>query len=354
MLGSYSTLLIANYRLMSISFLLMQNSAQETAKAEPENEKEPPGKNFLVKITPHLRKIAKNSPAVKREFFPSEEENINSDKVFSDPLSEDKFIKVKGLVHKYENRVLIELTMECAAYCRFCTRKRIVGEIEKGKLNKEDVKNMLTYVKSCPQINEIIFSGGDPFMAQELLIYALKEFSKIKQIKILRIHTRVPVSAPNLIRRKLILAISKIKNQALYLSIHFEHPDEFTKPTLKAIKELKKTEAILLCQSVFLKGVNDDYETLKTLFTRLTELGIRPYYLYRCDPVVGSEHFIVPFEKEIEIMTKLKKNLSGIACPQYVIDTPNGSGKVPVPLNFWKFDMESFTDYDNKKIEVIE
>lgn len=330
----------------------MQNSAQETAKVEPENEKEPPGKNFLVKITSHLKKIAKNSPAVRKEFFPSKEENINSGNVFSDPLSEDKFIKTKGLVHKYENRVLVELTMECAAYCRFCTRKRIVGEIENGKLTKEDVKNMVTYVKSCPQINEIIFSGGDPFMASDLLIYALKEFSKMKQIKILRIHTRVPVSAPNLVSQKLITNLSKIKNQALYLSLHFEHPDELTKATLKAVKELKRTGAILLCQSVFLRGVNDNYEILKTLFTRLTELGIRPYYLYRCDPVVGSEHFIVPFEKEIEIMTKLRKNLSGIACPTYVIDSPNGSGKVPVPLNFWQFDKKSFTEFNDKRIEL--
>ena len=330
----------------------MKDSAQEENITDLSEE--PPGKNFLVKITPHLRKIAKNSPAIKKEFFPSEEENINSDKVFSDPLSEDKFIKTKGLVHKYENRVLVELAMECAAYCRFCTRKRIVGDLESGKLTKADVKNMLTYIKNSPQINEIVFSGGDPFMAPDLLAYALKEFSRLKQIKILRIHTRVPVSAPNLVSQKLINRLSKIKNQALYLSIHFEHPDEFTKATLKVIKEFKKTGAILLSQSVFLKEVNDNYEVLAELFTKLTQLGIRPYYIYHCDPVVGSEHFIVPLEKEVEIMTKLRKNLSGIACPTFVIDTPNGSGKVPVPLNFWKFDNKSFTDFDGKKIEVID
>lgn len=316
----------------------MQNSAQKITK------------NFLVKITPHLKKIAKSSPAVKKEFFPSEEENINSGKVFSDPLSEDKFVKTKGLVHKYENRVLVELTMECAAYCRFCTRKRRVGDIKQGKLKKTDINNMIDYVKKTPQTNEVIFSGGDPFMAQDLLIYSLKEFFKLPQIKILRIHTRVPVSDPDLVDQKIIDTITKI-NKPIYLSLHFEHPDEITPPAVKIVEKLRKAGAILLCQSVFLKGVNDNYEILKTLFTRLSELGIRPYYLYRCDPVIGSEHFIVPFEKEIEIMTKLRKNLSGIACPQYVIDTPNGSGKVPVPLNFWKFDKKTFSDFNDNQIE---
>ncbi len=141
---------------------------------------------------------------------------------------------------------------------------------------------------------------------------------------------------------------------AIYLSLHFEHPDEITAPVIKVVSRLRGAGAILLSQSVFLKGVNDDYEVLKELFNRLVELGIRPYYLYRCDPVVGSEHFIVPFDKEIEIMTKLRKELSGIACPTYVIDTPNGSGKIPVPLNFWQFDKKSFTDYNDKEIKIID
>jgi len=210
---------------------------------------------------------------------------------------------------------------------------------------------MEKYLLSRPEINEAVISGGDPLTAPQLLIYALKKFKKLKQIKIIRIHTRVPVSNPKLLTVKLLNSIKLIK-QPVYVSIHFEHPDELTKPTIKAIHDLRKAGAILLSQSVFLKGVNDNYEILFDLFTKISQLGIRPYYIYRCDPVKGAEHFIVPFEKEIEIMTKLRSNLSGIACPLYVIDTPNGSGKVPVPLNFWKFDKKSFIDYGGKLINL--
>ena len=321
---------------------------------DQENEEDPGGKNFLSKITPYLLGLSKNSIAIKKQFIPSEEERYNSSKVSNDPLCEDVFTKTKGLVYKYSSRALIELTLECAAYCRFCTRKRKVGEIKKGQLTKNDIEAMLKYVQSQPKINEVVFSGGDPFMAPNLLAYSLNEFSKLAQIKILRIHTRVPVSDPNLVDPKVINAIAKIKNQPIYLSLHFEHPDEITAPVIKVVSRLRGAGAILLSQSVFLKGVNDDYEVLKELFNRLVELGIRPYYLYRCDPVVGSEHFIVPFDKEIEIMTKLRKELSGIACPTYVIDTPNGSGKIPVPLNFWQFDKKSFTDYNDKEIKIID
>lgn len=139
----------------------------------------------------------------------------------------------------------------------------------------------------------------------------------------------------------------------MYISVHFEHPDELTPETIKAIKNLRATGAILLSQSVFLKGVNDDYSILQTLFTQLSELGIRPYYIYRCDPVKGAEHFIVPFDQEVAIMTKLRANLSGIACPLYVIDAPNGSGKIPVPLNFWEFEKTSFEDYLGLKINLF-
>jgi lysine 2,3-aminomutase len=173
----------------------------------------------------------------------------------------------------------------------------------------------------------------------------------LPQIKIIRLHTRVPVSNPQLIRKEVLKTFSQLK-QPLYLSIHFEHPDELTPQTIKAINNLRKTGAILISQSVFLKGINDSYKILEELFTKITELGIRPYYIYHCDPVRGIEHFIVPIKKEIEIMTKLRKNLSGIAFPTHVIDSPNGSGKIPVPMDFWKFNKKHFKDFKGKKIKI--
>jgi len=306
---------------------------------------------LAVLISPHLKNLAKKSKAVRTEFYPSPQEECISNKSFLDPLMEDQFVKTRGLVHKYPNRVLVELTLSCASYCRFCTRRRMVSDIKKLILSEEDVDNMYRYLKSRPDINEVVISGGDPFTVPATLKHALQKFDELKSITIIRIHTRVPVSNPHLIKTDFYAMLKKIK-KPLYISIHFEHPDEITKPTIKVVNELRACGATLLSQSVFLKGVNDRYETLYKLFRRLPELGILPYYIYRCDPVAGAEHFIVPFDKELEIMTKLRANLSGIACPTYVIDAPNGSGKIPVPLNFWDFNKDSFSDFLGKHINV--
>ncbi|MFH0854380.1 MAG: KamA family radical SAM protein [bacterium] len=308
---------------------------------------------LLVKISEHLKSLSLKSPSIKKQFYPSMEEEKSSSRALIDPLLEDTNKKVKGLVHKYPKRVLIELALSCAAYCRFCTRRREVSDVKKGILTAADIGNMANYIKSNPRINEVILSGGDPLTAPKLLTYALKKFSDIPQIKILRVHTRVPVCEPNLVTKKILKVLSAAaKKKTLYLSVHFEHPDELTPKTIKIVKAIRNTGAIMLSQSVFLKGINDSYEVLEKLFSSLSELGIRPYYIYRCDLVKGAEHFIVPIKKEIEIMTKLRKNISGIAFPQYVVDTPNGSGKIPVPLGFWKCDYENFKDFENKKIEM--
>lgn len=308
--------------------------------------------SLVFSVSNHIKKLAKTSVAVKREFYPTRAEESCTRESYADPLLEDEFTKTKGLVHKYPGRVLILLTMTCAAYCRFCTRRRIVSDITGGLVTRSDIGKMATYLRAHPEISEVIFSGGDPLTTPDLLIYALNKFKKLKQIKIIRIHTRIPVSNPKLVTPEILEAIKNVKNQPLYFSIHFEHPDELTRETITAVKNIRLAGAILLSQSVFLKGINDSYEILKTLFTKLSEIGIRPYYIYRCDPVRGIEHFVAPFNNEIEIMTKLRSNLSGIACPTYVIDTPNGAGKVPVPLGFWEFDRKSFRDYDDKVIKM--
>lgn len=306
-----------------------------------------------VQISKHLKKLAKKSPAVQKQFSPSPEENKSSNRALIDPLLEDKNKKVRGLVHKYPKRVLIELTMNCASYCRFCTRRREVSDFEKGSISLVDIQKMVDYIKSVPSINEVIFSGGDPLVVPDLLIFALNKFIDLPQIKIIRVHTRVPVANPKMVTREILNTFKKVnKKKPLYLSIHFEHPDEFTPQTIKVVSSLRKTGAILLSQTVFLKGINDSYEILEELFTRLTELGIKPYYIYRCDLVKGVEHFIVPIEKEIEIMTRLRKNISGIAFPIHVVDTPNGSGKIPVPLGFWQCDCNSFKDFEGQTIQM--
>jgi len=306
------------------------------------------------KISDHLKKLAKKSPAIHREFYFSKKElQVKEDKFCSiDPLLEEEHTEVRGLIYKYPGRVLILLTLNCASYCRFCTRRRSVSDIKKGNLTTEDINRMAEFLKKHKEIKEVILSGGDPLTVPHLLKYALKVFSALPQIKVIRIGTRAPVSNPKLVNNDLIRIIQKIP-QPVYVLIHFEHPDELTKETIEACKKLRKAGAILYSQSVFLKGVNDSYKILYDLFSRLIEIGIKPYYLYRCDPVEGISHFRVPFEKEIKIATQLRKNLSGLAWPTYVIDTPYGAGKIPVPLDFWKFNKKEFRDFLGKKHKVI-
>lgn len=324
-----------------------------TSIEEPPLE-EPPDTigGLTVRLTPHLRNLAKTSPAVARQFTPSPEELAPAPVSFSDPLLEDSHSPVKGLVHKYPGRILITLTMTCAAYCRFCTRRRSVSDLEKGRLNTKDVSNILSYLKTHPDVTEVIFSGGDPVTAPQLLISLLNQISRLKSVRVLRIHSRTPVSSPDLVTPALLSAIKKL-SQPLYFSIHFEHPDELTPKTISVVNQLRRAGAVLMSQSVFLKGVNDDYQVLKTLFTRLIELGIRPYYIYHCDPTTGVTHFMVPLKKEVEIMTRLRTNLSGLAFPTHVIDTPDGTGKIPVPMDFWQFNPDSYRDFKLSPHQVI-
>ena len=289
--------------------------------------------NLEFKITPHLEKLAKKSKAVRKQFYPSKEEEKFQGKSF-DPLKEEERTPIKGLIHRYPNRVLILLTLNCAAYCRFCFRRRIVSDIEKGVLNSNDLDKIVSYIKKHSKVNEVMMSGGDPLTQPKVLERFLKKISRLKQIEVMRIGTRLMVSDPQQINSNIVRILKLIKKQPLYLLLHFEHPDELTPETKKAIKKLRSTGAILLSQSVFLKGINDDIPTLEKLFNELLSLGVKPYYIMHNDEPKGTKHFTVDFQKEIKIMTELRKRLSGLACPLYVYDDPRGQCKIPLPLEF--------------------
>jgi len=269
----------------------------------------------------------------------------------TDPLKEEKKSPMKGLIHRYPNRVLILLTLNCAAYCRFCFRRRIVSDIEKGILSNSDLDKIVSYIersekqgsgakrtgsyiKKHPKIKEVMISGGDPLTQPEILEQFLKKISRLKQIEVMRIGTRLPVSDPQQINSNILRILKLVKKQPLYLLLHFEHPDELTPETKKAIKKLRSTGAILLSQSVFLKGINDKESVLEKLFEELVALGIRPYYILHNDEPKGTKHFTVDFKKERKIMTALRKRISGLAYPTYVYDQPEGTCKVPLLLEF--------------------
>ncbi|MFA6533721.1 MAG: KamA family radical SAM protein [Patescibacteria group bacterium] len=308
---------------------------------------------LATKLSPHLRKLVKTCPAIRRQFVPSAKEGKDEVLTSTDPLMEEHFTVTRGLVHKYGNRALVLLTMNCAAYCRFCTRRRSVSDIQKGMITPADIKKMVSYVRKHREITELIFSGGDPLTVPAILKMALRQFASLPQIKVIRVGSRLPVSNPAAVNRQVISALQEVKKQPLYLMLHFEHPAEITPATVAAVKRLQSVATMTLSQSVSLKGVNDSVKTLYELFSRLVEIGVKPYYLYRCDPVKGAEHFIVDFKKEVRIFTELRKRLSGLATPLYVIDAPDGAGKIPVPLDFWQFDATGYRDFRGKKLKVI-
>jgi lysine 2,3-aminomutase len=301
---------------------------------------------MLQRTNDYLQQIMRCEPAVRKQFEYSDAETRDDGCISSDPLHEAEHEVVPGMIHKYGNRALCLMTAECAAYCRFCTRRRLVSDLERGRISCGHVDGWVAYLRSNPIVREVILSGGDPFIVEDdLFEYALSRMSYLDSITVVRIGTRAPVSDPSLINQAKLDAIRAV-NQPVYVGVHFEHPSELTDATLHSLRDLRKAGAILYSQSVFLRGVNDNYDTLHELFTRLVDVGVRPYYIYRCDPVPGAMHFIVDFDVERAIMTRLRKTLSGLACPSYVIDAPDGSGKIPVPLEFWDSDTHDYTDFE--------
>lgn len=304
---------------------------------------------MIQKTSEYIERLMVCQPAVRAQFEYSDLEAASEADGDPDPLRENDYEVAPGLINKYGNRVLCLLTTECPAYCRFCTRRRLVGDGAPASAGVDRVDGWAKYLSSNPQVREAIISGGDPFVVDDALFgYALERLSSIPTIKVLRIGTRAPVTDPMLVTDKKLDAIARVE-QPVYVGIHFEHPSEITPRTVRCVRDLRSAGAILYSQTVFLKGVNDDYQTLYDLFTGLLEIGVRPYYIYRCDPVPGAAHFRVDPAKERHIMTQLRRTLSGLACPTYVIDAPDGSGKVPVPLEFWECDISSYTDFDGKR-----
>lgn len=293
----------------------------------------------------YIEELVAREPAIARQFVFDDLELLSGHEEAADPLKEGDFTPVRGLVHKYANRALLLLTAQCATYCRFCTRKRMVSHVERGRIRKQDVDEWKSYLGQHPEIRDVIMSGGDPlFISNELFGYVVDALAQVESIRVVRVGTRVPVTDPGLVTDQKVEMLRRLP-QTLYIGLHFEHPAEITSDVRQAVKRLQSTGGVLYSQSVFLRGVNDDYEVLYRLFTELFEMGIRPYYIYRCDPVEGVSHFRVDFEKEREIMTRLRSTLSGLACPTYVIDTPYGGGKIPVPLRYWDAEVDRFRDY---------
>ena len=266
-----------------------------------------------------------------------------------DPLQEKKHQVLTGLVHKYKNRVLCHLTYHCPSNCKFCFRGHLYEKNNKRANNEE----IVDYVKSHTEIKEFIFSGGEPLIKPYDLKDLASKLSKLDHLKIFRIHSRQPITFPKNIAFEPLADVIKNTNQPWYFVIHVNTVEELNNPeTLIVIDKLRKLGFILLSHTVFLKGINDDIKKLEKLFSKLVEVGVKPYYIFHCDNMAHTQKFIVDLKREQQIMTKLRKKLTGIAYPLHVIDSDSGNGKIPVPTEFRQCSLTNYLDFKEKSNQV--
>ncbi len=268
----------------------------------------------------------KNDP-IYRQCIPDEAELEGNEDLLEDPLAEEKYTPVPNIVHHYPDRCLFLVSNQCATYCRFCTRKRKFGT--KQKIDPKNLEPGFRYIEEHQEIHDVLISGGDPFLLEDdQLEMILKRLHRISHLDFMRIGTRTPCVLPERITLNLTQMLKKY--HPLFINVHFNHPDELTPSSVAALGRLADAGIPLGCQTVLLKGVNDDPEVMRLLMRKLLAARVRPYYIFQSDMVFGTEHFRTPVAKGIEIIRKMRGWTSGLAIPHFAIDTPNGGGKIPL------------------------
>jgi len=290
---------------------------------------------FRVDITPYfISLIDPDDPAdpIRKQVVPTAREMVPFTSMMEDSLAEDRHSPVPGMVHRYPDRVLMLVTTQCATYCRYCTRSRIVGD-PAATFSRSEFEMQLEYLKHTPQVRDVLLSGGDPLvLAPKILEEILRRLREIPHIEIVRIGSRVPVFLPMRITEELTDMLQKY--HPLWLNIHVNHPNEISAELEAAADRLTRAGIPLGNQAVLMAGVNDNVHIQRQLVQDLVRIRVRPYYLYQCDLVDGAGHFRTPVAKGIEIMEGLRGHTSGYAVHQYIIDAPGGGGKIPVSPNY--------------------
>lgn len=291
---------------------------------------------FPLSITPYYLSLIDNKnyltdPVFKQAFGSTSELTVLKSEL-EDPLSEEHDSPVEGITHRYPDRVLFHVSNICSMYCRHCTRKRKVGDIDFIP-SKEQLNKGIDYIRKTPEVRDVLLSGGDPLMLSDTYLdWLLTEITSIPHVEIVRVGTRMPVVLPYRITDGLISVLKK--HQPIWINTHFNHPREITSSAKEAVRKLADAGFPLGNQSVLLAEVNDCPRIMKNLVHKLVKNRIRPYYLYQCDLSEGLSHFRTPVGKGIEIMESLIGHTSGFSVPTYVIDAPGGGGKIPVMPNY--------------------
>ncbi|HZF10101.1 MAG TPA: KamA family radical SAM protein [Thermoanaerobaculia bacterium] len=285
---------------------------------------------FSVAVTPQFAMLFDPTDPgcpIRRQVVPVADELVVAPEDMADPCGEDRATVVEGLVHRYPDRVLFLVLDTCAAYCRYCTRSRLVSQGELEPLGRR-VEEALSYLREHTEVRDVLLSGGDPLlMSDHSLDQILGRIAAIPHIEFLRIGTRIPAFLPQRITPELVAVLRKHR---VWLSVHFCHPKELTPEVAEACDLLADGGIPLGCQTVLLRGVNDSAEVLRDLMHGLLKLRIRPYYLYQCDPVVGTGHLRTSVGEGIHLMAALRGYTTGYAVPTYVVDAPGGGGKIPI------------------------
>jgi lysine 2,3-aminomutase len=292
---------------------------------------------YAIAIPPALAAlIDRGDPAdpIARQFVPDPREaNVHSAER-ADPIGDDVHSPVKGVVHRYRDRALIKLVAVCAVYCRFCFRREMVGPATRG-LDAAEFAAALAYIAAHPEIWEVVLTGGDPLvLSPRRLADVSAALALIDHIKILRWHTRLPVAAPDRVTDSLARALTGAKGATVYVALHANHPRELTPEARAACRRLIDHGANMVSQSVLLKGVNDDVDTLEALMRAFVETGIKPYYLHHGDLAPGTGHLRTTIAQGQALMRALRQRVSGLAMPTYMLDIPGGYGKVPIGPDF--------------------
>ena len=302
---------------------------------------------YAVAVTPEMVGLIDRADAndpIARQFLPDVRELQQLPEERADPLSEERLSPVPGIVHRYPDRVLLKLTHVCPVYCRFCFRREVVGPGGPQALSGKALEAALAYIAGEPKIWEVILTGGDPFMLSPRRIADVtRRLGAIPHVKVLRWHTRVPVADPGRVTDELVAALRSTE-KTVYVALHANHARELTDAARAACARLVDAGIPLLSQTVLLKGVNDDAETLAALMRAFVEARVKPYYLHHLDAAPGTGHFRTTIAEGQRLMRALRGRLSGIAQPTYVLDIPGGHGKVPVGPDYVSGDARTVAD----------
>ena len=312
---------------------LLQASITDPAEITPRFGIDPEplravAERYPMRITPHYLSLIKEvGDPIWKQAVPDPLE-LHDSVCAADPLDEENQSPIPNLIHRYPDRVLFLVSSACAMYCRFCTRKRKVG-CKDMQINRDTVIAGIAYIRSHPEIRDVILSGGDPLLlGDDVLNRILGALRTIPHLEIIRIGTRVPVVLPQRITPTLVRVLRKY--HPLYINTHFNHPDELTEISGRACARLADAGIPLGNQTVLMRGINDDPLVMRRLMQKLLVYRIRPYYIYQADPVQGTEHFRTSVEEGLEVIRGLHGHTSGMAVPAYVIDAPGGGGKIPL------------------------